>query len=224
MSMIKKTIQAILFIVLLATINIQTASAMSQGPLPPDESSNTPVAVRYVEGDIIFIQSQTTQAAALREATQSVWTHVGIIVKNKSKWAVAEAIGPLKMTPIADFIARSKNKSHKIMRFKHFDRKTMLKAFYKALPKYNKPYDIYFEFDQNRIYCSELTYLVFKEVTGFSYGRVQKMKDMRLDGPYAQALIKKRYTDTGREFDPEELIITPVSQVLDENSTLVYQK
>lgn len=188
------------------------ASAMSRGG---------PVPSSFIEGDVIFIQSQTQQAAALREATGSVWTHVGIIVKKNSKWHVAEAIGPLKMTPINDFINRSKNKSFKIFRYKHFKPATMLKQLYAVLPKYNKPYDIYFEFTEERIYCSELTYHVFKDVTEFEMGRIQKMKEMRLEGPYVQALIEKRLTDTGRELNPEELIITPVSQMLDPNMALI---
>ncbi len=220
----KNTIKLTLLAVLVITTNLKMASAMSQGRLSPEQLPAN-AAVAYTEGDIIFIQSQTAQAKALTEATRSVWTHVGIIVKNKANaWAVAEAVGPLKVTPIADFIGRSKNKSYKILRFRHFDQKTMLKSLYITLPKYNKPYDIYFEFNQDKIYCSELTYLVFKDVTGFDLGRIQKMKEMQLNGPYVQALIKKRFTDTGRHFDPEELIITPVSQLLDENLTLIQEK
>lgn len=173
------------------------------------------------DGDILFIQSQTSQAAALREATESVWTHVGILIKNKNGWQVAEAVGPLKYTPIADFIARSKNKSFEVYRFKFFDPTTMKQSLLAELPKYNKPYDIYFEWSDDMIYCSELTYKVFKDVTGHEMGRIQKMKEMRLEGPYVQALIKKRLTDTGRELDPEEYILTPVSQMVDPNMQLV---
>lgn len=173
------------------------------------------------DGDILFIQSQTSQAAALREATESVWTHVGILIKNKNGWQVAEAVGPLKYTPIADFIARSKNKAFEVYRFKFFDPATMKQSLLAELPKYNKPYDIYFEWSDDMIYCSELTYKVFKDVTGHEMGRIQKMKEMRLEGPYVQALIKKRLTDTGRELDPEEFILTPVSQMVDPNMQLV---
>lgn len=201
--------------------NFHQALAMGRGKPVED----TPVsAAKYKEGDIIFIQSQTTQAAALREATGSVWTHVGLLIQRSGKWVVAEAIGPLKETPLADFIARSKNKSYRVYRYKHFDAPTMATALKKALPKYNKPYDIYFEWTEDMIYCSELTYHVMKDVTGFELGRIQKMKEMKLDGPYAQALIKKRYTDTGRELDPEEIIVTPVSQVEDEDVALIEAK
>lgn len=173
------------------------------------------------EGDIVFIQSQTQQAAALREATESLWTHVGILIKNKSGWQIAEAIGPLKTTPLKDFIGRSKNGAFEVYRFKFFDPTTMRDSLMANLPKYNKPYDIYFEWSEDMIYCSELTYKVFLDVTGHEMGRIQKMKDMRLDGPYVKALIKKRLTDTGRELDPEEPILTPVSQMVDPNMVLV---
>lgn len=199
----------------------ENALAMGRGRPAPDQPRTT---VNYVEGDIIFIQSQTQQAAALREATESVWTHVGFLIQKSSKWYVAEAVGPLKETPIADFIARSKNKAYRIYRFKHFDAKTMASSLKAALPKYNKPYDIFFEWSQERIYCSELTYLVMKEVTGFELGRLQKMKEMRLDGPYVQALVEKRLTDIGKELNLEEEIVTPISQMQDDEVTLIEAK
>ena len=214
----------IFFILLVFTVSIfttQQSLAMARGRPASEQPAATS---KYAEGDIIFIQSQTQQAAALREATESVWTHVGLLVKRNSSWYVAEAVGPLKQTPLADFIARSKNKAYRIYRFKHFDAATMSSALKAALPKYNKPYDIYFEWGNERIYCSELTYKVMKDVTGFELGRFQKMKEMKLDGPYVRALIQKRLTDIGKELDPDEDIVTPVSQMQDDALTLIEAK
>ena len=205
-------------------LSLTTNQALAMGRGKPSEPATPTPATKYKEGDIIFIQSQTQQAAALRESTGSVWTHVGLLLLRSGKWVVAEAVGPLKETPIADFIARSKNKSYRIVRYKHFDPATMTSALKARLSKYNKPYDIYFEWTEERIYCSELTYHLMKDVTGFELGRIQKMKEMRLDGPLTQALIKKRLTDTGRELDPEEIIVTPVSQLEDEDVTLIEAK
>ncbi len=216
-----KTKKTILLIAISLTLTSLSAGAMGRGAPVSDEPTSSS---KYNEGDIIFIQSQTQQAAALREATESVWTHVGLMIKQNSKWIVAEAIGPLKFTPLADFIARSKNKSYRIYRFKHFNPQTMSSALKAALPKYNKPYDIYFEWSQERIYCSELTYHVMKDVTGFDLGRMQKMKEMKLDGPYVKALIEKRLTDIGKELDLEEDIVTPVSQMQDDEVTLIESK
>jgi hypothetical protein len=190
-------------------------------PTPVPTPAPAPVSSGYMDGDVIFIQSQSSQSAALREATGSVWTHVGFLVKQNTAWYVAEAVGPVVSTPINDFIARSKNKAYQVYRFRHFDPTTMRSAMLTAIQKYNKPYDIYFEFSNTRTYCSELTYKVMLDVTGVGLGRVQKMKDMKLDGPYVKALIQKRLTEIGKELNPEEDIITPVSQMEDPNVTLI---
>lgn len=174
-------------------------------------------------GDIIFHKSQSSQAKAITEAAGSEWTHVGIVVADKGKWYVAEAIGPVVATPLQDFINRGKNREYRIFRFKHFKPATMTAALYKAIKKQNKPYDIYFEWSTERTYCSELVYRAMLEVTGHEVGVVQKYKDLRLDGPYVKALIKKRLTDTGRELDVNEPIITPVSQMRETDFTLVKQ-
>lgn len=214
----------LLFLALIGLLTLNTSAALAMGRGKPAPEKPPQTSSRYAEGDIIFIQSQTDQSAALREATGSVWTHVGLMVKRNSKWFVAEAIGPLKETPLSEFIGRSRNKSYRIYRFKHFDAATMAAQMKAVLPKYNKPYDIYFEFSKERIYCSELTYWVMKDVTGFELGRIQKMHEMKLDGPYVKALIDKRLTEIGKELNLEELIITPVSQLNDEDLTLIEAK
>ena len=167
-------------------------------------------------GDVIFHKSQSAQSKALNEATGSPWTHVGIIVKDsKGRWSVAEAIGPVKITPLSTFIGRGKNKHFRIYRHPEFDPTSMTDKLYAAIKKHNKAYDIYFEFSDERTYCSELVYKAMMEVMGREVGHIQKMKEMKLTGPYVKALIKKRLTDTGRELNPDEPIITPVSQLLD---------
>ena len=174
------------------------------------------------EGDIILIRSQSEQSYAIAEATQSIWTHVGIIVKRGSDWQVAEAVGPLAVKPLSSFIGRSKNKTYKIVRNQKFLPK-MIPKLYAALYKYNQPYDIFFEFSDDRIYCSELVYKVFRDVTGSPVGKLQKNKDLKLDGPYVSKLIEERLTAIGKELNLEEPIITPVGLLDDNNLTLVHE-
>lgn len=175
---------------------------------------------KIAEGDIIFIQSQTEQAKAIAEATGSLWTHVGVIVKKAGAWQVAEAVGPLQINSLKSFIARSRNDSYKVMRFKFFSQK-MLPQLYANLYKYNQPYDVFFEFSDERIYCSELTYKVFKDTTGYPIGTLQRTGDLKLDGPFVKKLIEDRLTSIGKQLNPEEPIITPVQQSRDPNLTVV---
>ena len=47
--------------------------------------------------------------------------------------------------------------------------------------KYNgKNYDIYFEWSDDRIYCSELVWKMYKEATGIEIGEIQKLSDFDL--------------------------------------------
>lgn len=174
------------------------------------------------EGDIIFIQSQSQQAAAIAEGTQSIWTHVGIIVKKSGDWHVAEAVGPLQVNSLKSFIGRSKSNSYKVVRNQKFSQK-MLPKLYIALYKYNQPYDIFFEFSNERIYCSELVYKVFRDVTGTPVGTLQKIKELKLDGPYVSKLIEERLTAIGKELNLEEPIITPVGLLADKNLTFIQE-
>jgi hypothetical protein len=175
----------------------------------------------FQEGDIIFMQSQSAQAPAVSEATDSEWSHMGILLNKDRSWYVAEAVGPLELTPLKKFIERSKNRSYRVMRNHRYDPKTMKKSLYTAIYKYNKPYDIYFEFSDSRIYCSELVHKVFKDVTGLGVGEIQKVKDLKLNGPYVQKLIEVRLKPIGKELNLEEDIVTPVSIMEDVNLSLI---
>lgn len=204
MKTLKQKIKSIL---VLATLTISTHAA----------------AQTLKVGDIIFHKSQSAQAKAITEASGSEWTHVGIIVAKGGQWYVAEAIGPVVSTKLQDFINRGKNKEYKIFRYKNFNPTTMEASLINAIKRHNKSYDIYFEMSNERTYCSELVYKAMQEVTGRPTGTLQKYKDLKLNGPYVKALIKKRLTDTGRELNPEEPIITPIQQMRDANLTLVKQ-
>lgn len=172
-------------------------------------------------GDIIFHKSQSRQSKAIKEASQSDWTHVGILVSKDGEWYVSEAIGPVVSTKLQDFINRGKDKEYKIYRFKHFDAISMEDKLLEAIQKQNKAYDIYFEISDESTYCSELVYKAMLEVTGYEVGSVQQFKDLKLNGPQVKALIKRRLTDKGRVLDPEEPIITPASQMLDPKMILI---
>lgn len=179
--------------------------------------------VEFQDGDIIFHKSQSSQSSAIEEATGSPWSHVGIIVKNGADNYVAEAIQPVTITSLRSFVSRGKNSEFRVYRFKHYNNKTMKMKLYSTLKTYyGKNYDIYFEFGDERIYCSELVNKVFKTVTGEEVGRLQKMKELNLNGPHVQKLIQDRLADIGKELDPNELIITPINQMYGKDMVLVY--
>jgi len=207
-------------------ITVITLAIAACAPKTRPVEKPAPDVIRTTEqtlkvGDIIFHKSQSKQSKAINEASDSEWTHVGILVLKNDEWYVAEAIGPVVSTKLQDFINRGKDKEYKIYRFKHFDAATMEGKLIRAIKKQNKKYDIYFEFSDENTYCSELVYKAMLDVTGFELGQVQQFKDLKLEGPFVKDMIKKRLTDKGRELDPDEQIITPISQMLDPNLSLI---
>ncbi len=165
------------------------------------------------EGDLIFQRSRSAQAGALEEATESIWTHVGTVFKNDSGWSVAEASRTVTWTPIENFARNGKNGAFVVKRLRGgAPNDAKIKKLRSAFQSYvGKPYDIYFEWSADRIYCSELVWKAFDSAANLKIGRVQKFKDLKLDGPEVQKLIDQRLTSIGRTLDKNEKIITPIA-------------
>ena len=56
-----------------------------------------------------------------------------------------------------------------------------------------------------------MTYKMFATVLGVELGKIQRFKDLKIDGPEVRKLIEAKER-AGGKVDIEELIITPVAQ------------
>ena len=56
------------------------------------------------EGDIVFIESQSSQSPYMKAGTMSKWTHCGIVVNTPDGMKVLEASKTVRLTPFAKFI------------------------------------------------------------------------------------------------------------------------
>jgi hypothetical protein len=63
-------------------------------------------------GDLVFQRSGSDQAGAIAYLTKSELTHVGVVFKIGGAWNVYEAVGPVKITPLASWIARGQGGHH----------------------------------------------------------------------------------------------------------------
>lgn len=177
----------------------------------------------YQDGDLIFHESRTRQSRAIQEATNSRWSHVGILFFRQGHWYVAEAVQPVRFTMLTSFIARGKNQDYEIYRVPGLTESQQENIRTEVDKFMGQNYDPYFEWSDDSIYCSELVYKTFIEATGIEVGQVQKFGDLRLDGPYVKELIRRRIEDRGRTLDLKEPIVTPASQINDERLRLVEQ-
>jgi uncharacterized protein YycO len=166
----------------------------------------------FQNGDIIFQTSQSSQSKAIQLATHSKYSHVGIIYNNNNKLYVYEAIQPVKLTPLKEWIGRGENDHYVVKRLKNANdvlTKETLTKIKKVGEQFNgKNYDIYFEWSDDKIYCSELVWKVYKEATGIEIGELEELRDFDLSHDAVKQKMKERYGDN---IPMDEKVISPAA-------------
>lgn len=166
----------------------------------------------FQNGDIIFQTSQSKQCTAVRIATRSIYSHCGIIYIEKNKVYVYEAVGPVKMTPFNEWIQHGKDSKYVVKRLKNASTELTPAIFSKIKAsgaKYKgKSYDIYFGWSDDKIYCSELVWKIYKQGANIEVGKLQKLKEFDLSSKEVKAILKERY---GEDVPLDEIVISPKS-------------
>ena len=83
-----------------------------------------------------------------------------------------------------------------------------------------KDYDLYFEWSDDRIYCSELVWKVFERGAGIRIGVQQTIADFDLSHPAVAAKVKERY---GERIPLDEVVVSPVAIFNAANLLTVYE-
>jgi uncharacterized protein YycO len=172
------------------------------------------------DGDIIFQTSQSAQSKAIQLATHSKYSHCGIIYKDGGDFFVLEAVQPIKNTPLEEWIAKGEDGHYAVRRLrdatKMLNPEALSKMKMAGTVMIGKNYDLYFEWSNDRMYCSELVWKIYQEGTGLEVGHVQKLKDFDLTNPVVHGKLNERY---GNNIPIEEEVISP-SELF--NSELLY--
>ena len=163
-------------------------------------------------GDIIFQTSRSTQSKAVQLATRSEYSHMGIVYIKNDEVFVYEAVQPVKLTPLKQWIKRGEKQKFVVKRLKNADEvltSANLTKMQQVGEKYlGKDYDLFFEWSDKRIYCSELVWKIYKEALNIEVGKVQALKDFDLSNVVVKAKLKERYGDS---IPLEEPVISPES-------------
>lgn len=174
----------------------------------------------FQNGDIIFHTSTSSQSKAIQVATNSEYSHMGVIYEQDNQLFVYEAVQPVKLTPLKDWISRGENKHYVVKRLKkHSDYLTPegLAKMKQIGEKYmGKSYDLYFEWSDEKIYCSELVWKIYNEAFGLEIGKLEQLGDFKLDSDIVKVKLSERYGDN---IPMEEHVISPAAMF---NSKLLF--
>ena len=177
-----------------------------------DVSTVSALASSLKDGDLVFHESKSGQSRAIRLATKSRYTHVGIVRIVRGRPMVLEAVRTVRLTPFKRWQARGVDGHIVVKRLREWqpltDKRNRARLLRVGRGYLGKRYDGAFAWDEKRIYCSELVYRIYKRGLGIELGTVETFGDMDLSSPVVQKLIKIR---RGKNLDLHESIITPVS-------------
>lgn len=187
-------------------------------------------------GDVIFQNSQSAQSLAILLATDSPFTHVGIVdLDDRGNPAVLEAVKTTRETPLDDWVAQGKDGAVAIYRLEGLTEAQALAVTEAARSHFGKGYDLYFYRTEDALYCSELVHIAFRDGMGLGLGREERLGELNLDSTAVRVLIEDRWQShpacaEGQAQDAESCLalirdqplVTPQAVAEDDRLTLVY--
>lgn len=161
-------------------------------------------------GDIIFQSTNSRQCKAVKLATNSKYSHVGIIIEVDGQLMVYEAVQPVKKTPLNEWIQNGEGGHCVVKRLKNADKvltDSVLVNMKEIGDGYlGKDYDIYFEWSDDKIYCSELVWKIYNHATGIEIGKLKNLEDFDLSSKLVKSIMSERY---GSSIPLDEEVISP---------------
>ncbi len=163
-------------------------------------------------GDIVFQSSKSGQSLAVQLATKSPYSHCGIVFVENGKYYVYEAVQPVKKTPLDEWATHGDDGTYVVKRLKEADKylsdAALAEMKKQAKGMLGKNYDLAFEWSDERIYCSEFVWKIYKRSCDLEVGKLEQLGDFDLSHPAVQRIVKERY---GNAVPVEETVISPAA-------------
>ncbi|HJW32037.1 MAG TPA: YiiX family permuted papain-like enzyme [Holophagaceae bacterium] len=149
------------------------------------------------EGDVLFQTSRSNQSVAVQSATHSKWSHMRLLFRRHGRWVVLEAVQPVKYTVLDAWIRRGEGGHVEAKRLKASVKRLSSPEVAKLQREgerfLGRPYDLTFEWDDRRIYCSELVWKAYDRALGLKLGKLQTLAEFDLTAPAVQRKMAERY-------------------------------
>jgi hypothetical protein len=147
------------------------------------------------DGDILFQSSTSSQSKAIEIATNSPYSHCGILFFENVEPYVYEAVQPVGKRRLEDWIASGVGGKYEVKRLKDASRLTpenikAMKQF--AASQFGKNYYGVFNWSDKEMYCSELVWKVYNEKLGVKLAKPLSLKDFNIDAIEVRRIMQKR--------------------------------
>ncbi len=132
-------------------------------------------------GDVVLQTSGLGRSLLIQRASGSPYSHVGLVEVDTTGAAfVIEAISPVSRTPFERWAARGQGHRVTVLRPRGLDEATRAAVVQVASGWLGTPYDARYEWDDAKLYCSELVVKAFAQGAHLELGRQQRVHDLKL--------------------------------------------
>ncbi|MEW6412908.1 MAG: YiiX family permuted papain-like enzyme [Candidatus Zixiibacteriota bacterium] len=162
------------------------------------------------DGDIVFQDFPSRQSTAVKLATQSEYSHCGVIFFEDGQPIVWEAVQPVRVTPLDEWIERDTTGHYVVKRLRGAD--TLLNALVidsmRTIGRsyLGRDYDIYFAWSDSELYCSEFVWKLYHIGAGIELASLRPMGDYDLSHPEVRKIMAQRW---GEKFPSDEPVVSP---------------
>jgi hypothetical protein len=171
----------------------------------------------FRSGDVLFQHLPSRLGSVICDVTDSQLSHCGLVVMRQGQPYVLEAIGPVRFIKLQDWLKQGDRLRFQQMRLRDATPKQISDSLLEAGKLLGRPYDIQYELDEDKIYCSELVYKAFLRGAKIEVGEKQPLKDLnwRPHELFIRALA-------GGELPLDREMVTPDSVARSPKLKLVY--
>src|SRR2546427_508411 len=163
-------------------------------------------------GDIVFQTSESPQSRAIQAATHSPYSHMGLVLYRDGRPYVLEAVAQVRLTPLTEWVRKGRDGRYVVKRLKdsgYLSGQVNVERLQRAALSFRgRPYDPYFEWSDERIYCSELVWKAYRRGLGLRIGEPVALSTFDLSSDVVQQKLRERFGD---RVPLQEPVISPAA-------------
>lgn len=180
-------------------------------------------ALNLQNGDIIFQSGASDFSRAIKLATKSDYSHMGILFEENDEWFVFEAVQPVNATPLKKWIDRGIDDSFVVKRLINnsavLTEDVLSKMREVGSSQMGKNYDSAFNWSDEEMYCSELVWKIYKRAANIEIGEPLPLKSYDLSHDLVKLQLNKIH---GSDWPLSEPMISPQAMFESELLETVY--
>ncbi len=159
-----------LFAAILALVLLAFSGAVVWARGEPERAlgrAEVRLGARIQAGDLVFQDLECgPRCELIRRVTHSRYVHVGLVLGAGPRRVVWEAFEPVAATPLAEWVERGKGHQLAVYRLEPSLRAQLPRIASALESMAGRPYDGDYQWDDERIYCSELVVKAVQQATG----------------------------------------------------------